>query len=221
MGWVIAMLTALFVLAAMIRLGRLPRATWELSAAVLALGLAGYAFQGNANLASAPRHASENAPPFDEALARTRKAFADGYGPSAQWLILSDGAGRSGDSAGAVNVLISGLKADSASTDLWVGMGNALVAHGNGMLTPPADYAFALAMRNDRDLLQAPFFYGLALARNGQLERARDLWTPLLAKLPPGNPVRAELARDLAMVNAAIARLANPETSGNSGSYVP
>jgi cytochrome c-type biogenesis protein CcmH len=143
MGWVIAITLALLLLVAMLLVGRLPRTAWEITAAALLLGLAGYAWQGNPSLPGSPRVAEKAAVPFDEAKAEQRRGLADRYGPAAQWMVLSDGYGRRGQTKEAANVLLSGLKVTPGDANLWLGLGNALVAHGGGMLSPGADYAYS------------------------------------------------------------------------------
>ena len=57
-GWVIAAAFAICLMTLLVAVGRIPRVSWELTAAALLLGLAGYAWQGNPGLAGAPRSAA-------------------------------------------------------------------------------------------------------------------------------------------------------------------
>ena len=54
MGWLIAGILALACFLVMALVLKLPRRTWEVSAAALILGLAGYALQGNPSMAGSP-----------------------------------------------------------------------------------------------------------------------------------------------------------------------
>jgi cytochrome c-type biogenesis protein CcmH/NrfG len=205
MGWFLAIGLALIVAAAVIRLGRLPRATWELLGAALLLGLAGYAWQGNPGLAGSPRSGEARTAAFDEKMIERRRALAERFGKSAQWLTLSDGLGRQGKTREAANVLVSGLRESPDDPNLWLGLANALVVHGDGILSPSAEFAFRRALALDSVGPATPYFYGLALARSGRLDEARGQWAPLAARLPAGSGLRAELQRNLAAIDQAQA----------------
>ena len=51
MGWIILFLLVLICAAALIKLGKLSRATYEITAAALLIGVAGYAWQGHPGMA--------------------------------------------------------------------------------------------------------------------------------------------------------------------------
>lgn len=204
-GWIIAFGLAVSLMLALVLVGRLPRTAWEITAAALLLGLAGYAWQGHPGLAGAPRQAEErNGVRFDEALAEQRRGMAERYGKAGQWLMLSDGLGRQGKTKEAANVLLSGLRETPEDPNLWLGLGNALVAHGKGVVPPGADFAFRRAMEIDPEAPAAPYFYGLALARAGQLQAARKLWGPLAERAPAGSKVKAELELNIARIDAVL-----------------
>lgn len=204
MGWAIIFLLVLAAGAGMIWLGKLPRLTWELLGSALLLGVAGYAWQGNPGLPGAPRDAKAMVAPFDEDMAAQRRSLGERYGKAAQWLTMSDGMARQGDTENAANVLVSALKAEPGNADLWVGMGNALVTHAGGVLSPSADYSYRQALRLSPQSYSAPYFYGLMLARGGQLEEARKLWAPLAARLPEKSELRRQLERDLAEIDRLL-----------------
>jgi cytochrome c-type biogenesis protein CcmH/NrfG len=204
MGWIIAITFALLLLLAMLLVGRLPRTAWEMTAAALLLGLAGYAWQGNPTLRGTPRGVEKVAAPFDEDMAKQRRGLADRYGPAAQWLVMSDGYGRRGQTKEAANVLLSGLKLTPNDANLWLGLGNALVAHGSGILSPSADYAYRQAARLEPDAPAPRYFYGLALAQAGQLQAARDQWAPLAASAPKDSEIRGQLEANIARIDAML-----------------
>jgi cytochrome c-type biogenesis protein CcmH/NrfG len=205
-GWFVAFGLAVVAFAAMLLIGRIPRSTREISAAALLLGLAGYAWQGNPGLAGAPRANRETAgEKFDEKLAEQRRGLAERYGPAGQWLMMSDGLGRQGKTKEAANILLSGLRATPDDANLWLGLGNALVAHADGVVSPGADYAYRRALTLDPRGPAPRYFYGLALAGGGQLQAARDLWAPLAASAPDGSQVKAELQANIARIDAMLA----------------
>ena len=204
-GWVIAAGLAIILMAALVALGRIPRTAWEITGAALLLGLAGYAWQGHPGLAGAPKVAGlSKAGQFDEQLAEQRRGMAERYGPAGQWLMLSDGLGRQGKTKEAANVLLAGLKRSPDDPNLWLGLGNALVAHADGVVSPSADFAYRRAMAIDPEGPAPRYFYGLALARAGQLQAARELWVPLAASAPEGSKIKAELDLNIARIDAML-----------------
>ncbi|CAN5353248.1 hypothetical protein BH10PSE12_BH10PSE12_19300 [soil metagenome] len=206
MGWIFAIGLAVLAAAAMVWLGRLPRTAWELLGAALLLGLAGYAWQGHPGLPGAPRNAEVMAAPFDEQMVARRLSLSPQFGKPGQWLTLSDGLGRQGKPREAANVLIAGLRDAPDDPAMWLGLGNALVAQGGDILSPSADFAYRRAMALAPQAPGAPYFYGLALARSGQLDAARGLWAPLAARLPEKSKLRAELERNVALIDGSLAQ---------------
>lgn len=205
-GWIIAFVGAALAFVALLFVGRIPRSAREITAAALLLGLAGYAWQGHPGFAGAPRQVREtNGEGFDEALAEKRRGLAERFGPAAQWMMLSDGLARQGKTREAANVLLSGLRATPNDPNLWLGLGNALVAHGEGAVSPGAAFAYRRALELAPEAPAPRYFYGLALARAGDLQAARDLWAPLAASAPADSQVRAELEANIARIDAMLA----------------
>lgn len=206
-GWLIAAAFAFCLMALLLAVGRIPRMSWELTAAAVLLGLAGYAWQGSPGLPGQPKMASASTDrgQFDEQLAERRRGMAERYGKAGQWLMLSDGLGRQGKTKEAANVLLAGLKQTPDDPNLWLGLGNALIAHAGGVVSPSADFAYRRAMTLDPDAPAPPYFYGLALVRAGQLQAAKELWAPLAARAPEGSEIKAELELSIARIDAMLA----------------
>ncbi len=112
--------------------------------------------------------------------------------------------GRQGKTKEAANVLLSGLRETPDDPNLWLGFGNALVAHAGGVLSPAADFAYRRSMAIDPEGPAPRYFYGLALARAGQLKEARALWGPLAASAPEGSEVKKELEGNIARIDAML-----------------
>ena len=204
MGWVIALLLVILTTAGLVLFGRLPRTLLELVGATLLLGLAGYAWQGRPNLPGSPRDVAQTAPRFDEDKAKLRDAFGGRYGKAAPWITMSDGFARQGRTQDAANVLVSGLRAEPRSADLWVAMGNALIAHSGGVVSPAAQHSFGQAMALAPQSSSAPYFYGLALAQSGQYAEARKVWDDLAARVTAGTPLHEMLRADLAQLDRIL-----------------
>ncbi|WP_031295597.1 tetratricopeptide repeat protein [Sphingobium ummariense] len=205
MGWVIAAGLAALLMVALFAIGRIPRPTWEIVAAALLLGLAGYAWQGNPRLAGSPVVQDKaDRPAFDEDLAERRRGMAERYGPSGQWLMLSDGLGRQGKTKEAANVLLSGLRDRPGDANLWLGLGNALMNHAGGALSPGAEFAYRRALALEPQSPAPRYFYGLALAQAGELKGAREMWAPLAQSAPAGSRLKAELEANIARIDAML-----------------
>ncbi|OAN56328.1 tetratricopeptide repeat protein [Sphingobium sp. TCM1] len=206
-GWFIAFGLAALAFVALLLIGRIPRSVREITAAALLLGLAGYAWQGHPGQAGAPRRqADTKGEAFDEEQAEKRRGLAERFGPAAQWMMLSDGLARQGKTKEAANVLLSGLRDTPDDANLWLGLGNALVNHADGVISPGAEFAYRRALALDPEGPAPRYFYGLALARAGQLQAARDLWAPLAASAPADSQVKAELQANIARIDAMLAQ---------------
>jgi cytochrome c-type biogenesis protein CcmH len=88
------------------------------------------------------------------------------------------------------------------NADLWVGLGNALVIHGGGMMSPAAQLAFDRAARISPEHPGPPFFMGMAYAQAGQIEKAAEIWRALLARAPADAPWRPDLEKRIAELEA-------------------
>ncbi|MBO9577016.1 MAG: cytochrome C biosynthesis protein [Sphingobium sp.] len=203
-GILIAATMALAALLALKFGARLPWRHMAPAAAAIMLGLAGYAWQGRPNLVGhdvKPAVAAK----FDERLAEKRRAIGERLGPASQWLIMSDGLARAGDTENAANVITRGLKENPKDADLWVGLGNALLAHAGGRLTPASEHAYRQATILAPQAISPGYFYGLALAQSGQFEAAQRIWAQLALRLPERADMRMELVRNLMLLDRLIA----------------
>ncbi len=149
MIWMWILLVALITLGAIVLFGKLPAAARPLAVAAVMVGVAGYALQGSPSLPGKPIVAPEQLEGFGEAITDRQQGMADRFGPAAQWIAMSDGFARTGKTALAAQTLEKGLERYPDNVDLWVGLGNALVAHGGGVMSPAAALAFDEAAKRD------------------------------------------------------------------------
>lgn len=184
--------------------GHLPKGARPLAGAAIMLGLTGYALQGSPSLAGKPVQIVSEPEGFGQALKDERQGMADRFGPAAQWLGMSDGFARLGKTELAAQTLEKGLVKYPDNVDLWVGLGNALVAHGGGVMSPAAALAFDEAARRDPSHPAPPFFAGLALAQSGDLQGAERVWNQLLERSPADAPWRPDLELRLAQLRQAM-----------------
>ena len=106
----------------------------------------------------------------------------------------------------AAQVLRTAVRQSPRDPDLWVALGNALVGHGNGFISPAAQFAFQRAATIAPAHPGPPFFMGLALAQSGRLAEARTIWAELAAQAPDRAPWKADLDQRLARLDAMIAQ---------------
>jgi cytochrome c-type biogenesis protein CcmH len=186
MGWLILFALIAAAFAGLWLLG-LRGGLLTASAAALALGGAGYALQGEPGQTGAP--ASAPALPEAVPLAEARHIFFDRFTRGESWLVMAEALerrGRTGDSAA---LLQNAVRRSPGDIQLWIGLGNALVAHSRG-LTPPAELAYRRAAALNPAHPAPAFFYGLALARSGEPAGAITVWKGLLENAPADAPWR-------------------------------
>lgn len=214
MTWIVVLAIAAVVFGAMAFLLKLPRAGWELTGAALLVGVAGYALQGSPGMPGAPKAPVENKRAADEALIKQRQQMGDGFAQGQSWMILADGLARQGQYGAAAEVLRKGTQQFPKDADLWVSLGNALVGHSDGMITPAAQFAFQKAANIDPAHPGPPFFMGLALAQSGRLADARAMWDELLRRSPADAPYRGDLVERIQRIDSMLAMQSGAATAG-------
>jgi cytochrome c-type biogenesis protein CcmH/NrfG len=205
MGWV-----AMLVLAALVGAGlwyflRPDKGALQFAAAALLFALAGYAWQGHPGMAGAPKAAPPHHELPDSEFTQLRGDLLGRFDRASAWLTMAEGFQRRGDTRTAVEVIKAGLRDSPTDPDLWVGLGNALVVHGGGMMNPAAQYAFQRAQAIAPDHPGPRFFYGLALAQAGNFDQAERIWRQLLAEAPAGAAYRQAIEERLQALDQARA----------------
>jgi cytochrome c-type biogenesis protein CcmH len=204
MTWIIIIVLAAMVFAALVFVFKVPRAGWEIAGAALLFGLAGYAVQGHPGLAGSPKAPVENQRTADATLLRARQQMGDKFGSGQSWLTVSDALSREGQFRASADLLGRAVSQHPNDADLWVALGNALTGHSDGTITPAAQFAFHQAARINPQHPGPPFFMGLALAQSGHLVQARAIWADLLQRSPPDAPFRPDLVARLARLDQLI-----------------
>ena len=200
MGWVAVLALVVLVGVGLWRFAGLSRAGLEYVGAALLLGVAGYAWQGTPNLPGRPTKPPGATSSPDSVFAEVRDTMIERMGNDARVLDTADAFHRQGLDAYSVGIIKGALEKRPRSADLWVGLGNALVLHGQGVMSPAAQLAFRRAAEIAPDHPGPPFFMGLALAQGGQTAQAAEIWRGLLAKAPPNAPWRADVQQRLAEI---------------------
>ncbi len=200
MGWLPIVLMAALVLLALWRLAAFGRPGLQLAGAALLVAMAGYSWQGRPSLPGRPAPPPARAELPETAFAETREEMLGTVDRASFWLRMADSYHQRGDTYSAAAILRSGIRANPKDPDLWVGLGNALVVHGDGTMTPAAELAFARAAAIAPDHPGPKFFYGLALAQGGRLDDAESIWLALLAGAPADAEWRPMVADRVQMI---------------------
>lgn len=217
MAWLFVLGFAAVAVVVLWRFGKLPRAGVELALAAALIGIAGYVWQGSPTQAGTPVERKDKgivAP--DVALRAMRAATTDQYGDAAKVAEFADTLDRMGLTREAVIAVKTGMRKDPNNPDLWVALGNALVAHGGGLLSPSAELAFQRAAKLSPEHPAPPFFMGLALANSGRMEDAGQVWRGLLARTPKDAQWRADLEARLNAIGGMPEPPAAPATSSTA-----
>ena len=214
MTWAFVVLLAILAFAAIIFLFKAPKGGREAVGAALMLGIAGYALQGRPDLAGAGKPAREaQNPELGQFLVEARTNLRpEGIPTGNRWLIISDGLARNGRYIDAAQLLRGAIEDNPGDSEAWLALGNVLLAHADGALTPPALYAYRRAVKADPKAPGPPYFLGLALAQSGDLTQARNMWTDLLENAPPKAPWRAPLTQQLRRLEGFMAGQADRQT---------
>ena len=221
MTWVLILLVVAIVFSLLVFVLKLPRNGWEWVGAALLLGLAGYSLQGSPGEPGAPKEPIETAKTADEALIAERQAMGASFGSGQSWLIIADGLTRRGQYGAAAQLLRSAIRQNPRDADLWVALGNALVGHGDGFISPAAQFAFQRAATISPQHPGPPFFMGLALAQSGRLTEARAIWAELLARAPADASYRGDLESRLARIDSMIAAQGGTPAPGAAAQAPP
>ncbi|HEX8640549.1 MAG TPA: tetratricopeptide repeat protein [Allosphingosinicella sp.] len=190
MGWIIMLVLALASGAGLWRWVRRDTAALQFLGAALLLALAGYAWQGRPDFEGRPKPPPARGQIEDSEFARTRTEMLGQFDTAGRWLTIAEGYQRRGDTQSGAQLIQSALREHPDDADLWVGLGNALVIHNDGMMSPAAELAFRRAQRIAPEHPGPRYFYGLALAQGGNFDEAERMWRALIAEAPADAPYR-------------------------------
>lgn len=214
MTWiaVIALALACFVFVAVAF--RLPRGSWTVLGAALALGLAGYSLQARPTLPASPGVSLSEA---DESMwqnVETRREFIETRDYSnADMLMLADAMGRRGRQVDAAAFLRQIVAENPQDFEAWLALGNAMVAQTGGQLTPAAMLAYRRASEIRPDSLAPSYSVGLAMVMEGQIMDGRQAWADALELAPEDAQGRDVLADRLLRLDELIERIRTAQTA--------
>ncbi len=212
MGWLVFGAFAL-VATALLLIIRFPRQLWTLPAMAVMLAAAGYAWQGRPGLASQPVTGVASVRPLDPDLIAVREGLFGRFNFDYSYFMAADAMARAGAPQLAATVMLGAVRKAPADAGLWSGLGLALAEHDGDQLSPAARYAFDKAETLAPNHPGPPFYRGIALARAGDLEAARQAWGRALRLLPPDAGYRDAMVGVILKLDpglAAAARSAPP-----------
>lgn len=141
--------------------------------------------------------------------ARLAKNPQDGRG----WEVIAPIYLRLGRYDDAVRARRLALKLIGDSSDRYAGLGEALTAAANGVVTAEALAAFRTAVTLDAENIKARFYLGLAAEQDGRVGDAIKIWLALIEEAPPDAPWVDLVRRELRRVKAG-ADAGGPESRG-------
>lgn len=139
---------------------------------------------------------------YESLVGALEMALQAGKGNAQGWRMLAQGYRNLGDPAKSLDALKRAVpwlkeKGQDVPADILAALGSGLVTEGQGTVTVAAVEALSAALAADPKNLTARFYLGLELAQKGDPDGARARWTPLLAELPEGTPLRVDLEKRL------------------------
>lgn len=204
MGWLLLLAIALVTALVLWRTGY-PRKLWTIPATALMLGAAGYTWQGSPGLAGHPVAAERQRGEVDPDLVALREALFGRFNFSFAYFTAADAMTRLGAPGQAANVMIGAVRKAPQDAALWTGLGLTLAEHDGNQVSPASRLAFERAMTLWPQHPGPPFFYGLALIREGKFAEARPWWLKAVQFTPEKASYRNELVVRLFLLDRLLA----------------
>lgn len=124
---------------------------------------------------------------------------------------------RMGRYEDAVKARRMALKLNGETAERYAGLGEALTAAANGIVTAEALAAFKAALALDAKHVKAQFFLGLAAEQDGRVNDAVAIWRALLDAAPAGAPWAEFIRTELVRVGAGAGGRAGGGVGGGPG----
>lgn len=139
---------------------------------------------------------------YERLVAALEAALNSGKGDAQGWRMLAQGYRNLDNPAKSLDALRRAVpwlkeKGQTVPPDIFAALGAGLVTEAQGTVTAAAADALRGALAAEPANMTARFYLGLERAQAGDSDSARGYWTPLLAELPEGMPLRTDLEKRL------------------------
>ncbi|MEX0955449.1 MAG: c-type cytochrome biogenesis protein CcmI [Rhizobiaceae bacterium] len=135
---------------------------------------------------------------IDELIARAERHLIDNPEDGRGWDVLAPIYMRVGRNEDAVIAFRNAIRLNGAGAQRESGLGDAIFRASGNIVTAEAQTAFERALNDDPTDAKARFFLALALAQQGDVDRAAHRWEEMLGDLPEDSPWRGAAAQALA-----------------------
>ena len=207
-GWFVLGLLSVLSLFALVFFVRSSKGLWQVAAAAVLLGMAGYALQGRPSLPPAPAQPLEASAVGATQLVEIRADMDESFGSAKRWLVTADSFAKQGDYPLSASYIQSGLRKDPQNADLWTALGLQLMLASEGQMSPAAQLAFDKA-RAIRPKYPAPYYFaGLARLFAGDLDGAILLWEKTVSLATPTAKWKTRIESQLQAAKALQAQAA-------------
>ncbi|WP_294334379.1 cytochrome c biogenesis factor-like protein [uncultured Sphingomonas sp.] len=207
MGWLVFGGFAVLAVALLLLI-RFPIRLWTVPAMAVMLAGAGYAWQGQPSLADRPVEGVANVRPLDPDLIAVRESLFGRFNFDYSYFMAADAMTRAGAPQLAATVMLGAVRKAPIDPGLWAGLGLALADHDGDQLSPASRFAFAKAEELGPDHPGPAFYYGIALARSGDLPAARREWGKALQKVPKDASYRDDMVTVMLKLDPGLAEAA-------------
>jgi cytochrome c-type biogenesis protein CcmH len=174
--------------------------------AIPALGLGLYEEIGHPDLPDMPLEARLKAPPsqqdFAAVVARMEAHIRANPDDARALELMAPVYMRMGRFDDAVKARKKIIELRGETPQRLVDYAEALSYANDGTIPPEAETQLQRALKLDPKNPGALFYVGLAAAQNGDKDKARMVWTGLLAELPADSPAKPEVQEKLALLDA-------------------
>ncbi len=211
-GWFVLGLLSVLSLFALVFFVRSSKGLWQVAAAAVLLGMAGYALQGRPSLPPAPAQPLEASAVGATQLIEIRADMDESFGSAKRWLVTADSFAKQGDYPLSASYIQSGLRKDPQNADLWSALGLQLMLASEGQMSPAAQLAFDKA-RAIRPKYPAPYYFaGLARLYAGDLDGAILLWEKTVSLATPTAKWKTRIESQLQAAKALQVQAAQAES---------
>ena len=217
MTWIAVIALALAAFAVIALVLRAPGAGWMTVGAALLFGLAGYAWQAQPSIPSSPKAAVQDVGEEGWALVEARQEMvAEADRSQDNMVLFADGQTRQGRYADAATILDGVTEDNPDDADAWLALGNVLVEHADGTLSPAALHAYRRAEQADEGSVGPGYFVGIGQIRQGNLLEARQTWASTLANAREDATGRDALSIRLQRLDELLQQAGAPPLEGSS-----